>query len=377
MSSSAGSNKPSWAFDVADGVPRSNATLQSYRIPYPRSPESKEEAREPYVWSRFFLIIVNLIFFVIGISMVVAAIVAAAKPESCQLCYSILRPLLISGILCTFISAIGLFGSATNSYKLLLVFVTCVAFLLMVQMIVFFWSLFGRNNFKERLHGFFTDKFRHHPNDLIPLLDRIQAEHACCGVNGPLDYHSGGIRLPLSCCRSSPDFHCPDSEGGGSTAFIPTAPPANASTANGTVAINATTASPPTNSTEEAALPAMHTKMRAKRNVSEPPPVNGTAENGTAVSAVHDLVLPSTLAPLSNLSNWTGENDLPQHWQDRHVQLRGCYSVMWAVVDGRRSVLIGATVGLMLFLTLQLLVLCMAHRVARGGFIYDGYVYDS
>ncbi|KAF0291039.1 hypothetical protein FJT64_010808 [Amphibalanus amphitrite] len=197
------STKPSWAFDVADGSPRSKTTLQHYRIPYPSSPDDEANEGQQFVCARAFLVLVNILFFVIGFAAVVTSIAVTAKPERCEVCHSVLNILLTFGIVSTFISALGIYGALSNSYKILLAYVTFVAFVFMVQMVLFFWPLFGRFNFQRRMHTIYREKMRQHPHQLTELLNLLQRKLPCCGVDGPRDYHSAGLQLPLSCCAST------------------------------------------------------------------------------------------------------------------------------------------------------------------------------
>ncbi|XP_037082909.1 uncharacterized protein LOC119103465 [Pollicipes pollicipes] len=366
------SNKPSWAFDVTDRLQRSSGSSQSYRVPYPRPPAEKEDYKEPFLCARIFLMLINVLFFIIGFAMVITSIVAAGKPDSCQFCYSILRPLLISGIITTFISIMGVFGAACNSYRLLLVYVTCVAFLLMVQMIVFFWSLFGRANFKRRMHSFFTAKIRYHPYDLVGFLDEIQAKYTCCGVDGPHDYHAAGIQLPPSCCHSSAGFQCGRLSGpAGATPAIIATVATNASAAeNVTAAVNASLAVTPASSELGRPTVALHALTKGARHRLQNVTGSGMG-NVTANSTNALLANITTMAPLSELFNRTNLSGGPETWDIRHVKMRGCYHVLWASVEGHYALVVEITVGLALFLTLQLMILCMAHRVARGGFIEE------
>ena len=231
------SNKPSWAFDIADSSPRSKSTIQNYHIPYPLSLTDEGATGQRFICARSFLVLVNILFFVIGIAAIIISITVAAKPEKCEVCHSVLNPLIVFGLVTSFTATLGIYGALSNSYKTLLAYVTFVAFFFMVQMVIFFWSLFGRANFQRRMHTMFRYKMHHQPHQLTELLNVLQQRLPCCGVDGPLDYHSAGLQLPLSCCSSSSGDQC----------TIQTQPPASSTPLPAT---NATEAAESTVTTE-------------------------------------------------------------------------------------------------------------------------------
>lgn len=326
------SNKPSWAFDATKELPKTTTSLQdSYSIPYPHPPTELVEEDIPYLGTRMFLVIVNSIFFVVGFGMVIMAIIAAAKPATCAMCFAALRPLLIVGMLTSLISSLGIFGAVFNSYKMLLVYVTCVTFLLMIQLIAFFWSLFGRDNFRRRIHLYLTEKMRTRPHDLVSLLEIVQSHYECCGVNGPLDYHTAGLQIPRSCCSAAKGFDCSLSS------FISTAGSTfNTSTETIMATTEATNAT--SNGTMHDLLELNETQLdngnltRRKRNASEltqeiqeDPNVASTRLDGRdlgldsqfATNASNNS-LSTTLPPaLFNDTNITGG---PEHWDIHHVK---------------------------------------------------------
>lgn len=498
--------------------------MHNYRIPYPSAPEDEATEGQQFVCARAFLVLVNILFFVIGFAAVVTSIAVAAKPERCEVCHSVLNLLLTFGLVCSFIAAFGIYGALSNSYKMLLVYVTFVAFLFMVQMVVFFWPLFGRFNFQRRMHTVFREKMRHHPQQVTELLNLVQRKLPCCGVDGPRDYHSVGLQLPLSCCAST------DGSGQcavrnrptGSTTPLPTSN-ATEETANATASFTAatgtsTSTAPPamglmqeqlletedttpegetppdaddatteldetstaaektatearekttedqktptdagamhreekktTHTTEKAvktpskpekkspsevetseeeALTARTTteadesskdeyswsgvdqeepgaeapyldvgdalsNARRKRSVTD---VAGASPEPGGVTAGLDGVTPGNASMivynstgmingnfsfnatdevvleelLSNRTNLTGG---PEPWDIRHVKMRGCYSEVWQMADKQHGFMVAVTVGAAALLSLQLVVLCTAHHVARGDFIQHG-----
>lgn len=192
--------------DSSRGSRRSSRN--SYRIRYPIPQPELYEEEIPFPCARIFLTIVNFVFFVGGFGMIIMATIALAEPAACAYCFAALTPLVLTGSLVAVISSFGLSGAVFNSYKFLLVYANCVVILLLIQVIVFCWSLCGHNDFRRRVQDYLTEKMRTRPQDLIPMLEILQSNHECCGVNGPVDYRAVGLKVPRSCCSSPEGGDC-------------------------------------------------------------------------------------------------------------------------------------------------------------------------
>ena len=174
---------------------------------------------------RIFLFVINTITVIFGFAITAIGIYCVSKSktepfndmETGSLVGFIVFTLFI-GLFVLTLGLLGVFGSITQSPKMMNVYVGLIVVVLILELVLLVGSLVS----KKKIIGTAKDGFEDYVGEyyqkgidanIQKAVDAIQSSLECCGFNGQSDY--SGHLPPLSCCNSDDydDFsQCPDSK---------------------------------------------------------------------------------------------------------------------------------------------------------------------
>ena len=174
---------------------------------------------------RIFLFVINTITVIFGFAITAIGIYCVSKSktepfndmETGSLVGFIVFTLFI-GLFVLTLGLLGVFGSITQSPRMMNVYVGLIVVVLILELVLLVGSLVSKkkiittakDGFEDYVEKYYQDGNEEHIQSAV---DAIQYNLECCGFNGQSDY--SGHQPPLSCCenKSYEDFsQCLDKE---------------------------------------------------------------------------------------------------------------------------------------------------------------------
>lgn len=159
---------------------------------------------------RVFLFIINTVTVIFGFAITAVGIYCISKSrsdpfndmETGNLVGFIVFTLFI-GLFVLTLGLLGVFGSITQSPRMMNVYVGLIIIVLVLELVLLIGSLASKTKIVETAkEGFKEYVSKYHQGeedgDVVKAVDAIQRNLKCCGYDGPADY-AGDI--PPSCCQ--------------------------------------------------------------------------------------------------------------------------------------------------------------------------------
>ena len=181
--------------------------------------------------TRAILVALNVLFLLIGLSVMGMGIyIKTSKSYSAiSEIYGISEALggeamqwigvgmIAAGLLTACLAIFGCLGAVMNSrcclyiYSIFLLLIIVFEFAAVIVILVF------RNNLWQTYHSGFQEVFHHaysrNQTDTIKIIEDLEREFQCCGVDGASDYRKNGYPIPTSCLPHQSTMYHPYSLG--------------------------------------------------------------------------------------------------------------------------------------------------------------------
>ncbi|XP_034948812.1 CD9 antigen [Chelonus insularis] len=192
-----------------------------------------------YVFIKYTLVFVNLIFWALGLSSVILAswmlvdqtfMVSITQEQHNY--YTGLYMMLAAGLLLLMVSFLGCYGAFRESQCLLVGFFSCLLIAVVAQIAAEAWLYTNRDHIEPLVKTAFMNTVKNEYGEIdhrTQTVDSIQSNLYCCGASGPSDWasskfgssrsSSGALSLtvsspnnvytiPESCCRDKDESLC-------------------------------------------------------------------------------------------------------------------------------------------------------------------------
>lgn len=167
--------------------------------------------------SRTLLFILNTIFLLIGLSVLSFGIYIQANGNfsSIPAIYNITQAIgmhtvkwggtvmIIAGAFTSCLAAFGFLGAICKnrgflySYAVILILVILLEFAAVIVVLKFRDQLW--KTYDSGFGDVFQNAYRNNNTEMIKLIEEMEQDLKCCGVDGALDYIRHGIQIPKSC----------------------------------------------------------------------------------------------------------------------------------------------------------------------------------
>lgn len=147
----------------------------------------------------------------------IAEVANIVKSFSTDTVHDVAIVMIICGVFSAFLSGIGCFGSLLNKRSFLICYAFFLLLIIIVEFVIVILVLVYRDQiwttFDSGFLDVFKDAYNFNSTSTIGIIETLENQLECCGVNGPFDYLAVRVPLPLSCYPSQSTFFLPFSTG--------------------------------------------------------------------------------------------------------------------------------------------------------------------
>ena len=181
--------------------------------------------------SSAILFALNLLFFLLGFTVMglgiymrvngnfdaIAGVYNISQVLGWEAMQSVGAMLIAAGVFTSLIAAFGCLGAILQKRVFLYLYAALLTFIILVQFAAVIVTLVYRNNlwysFDSGLMEVFQRAYGQNQSEAIRMIENVEREFQCCGVDGAFDYIKFGYKLPLSCFPSQSPLFLPFNRG--------------------------------------------------------------------------------------------------------------------------------------------------------------------
>ena len=177
------------------------------------------------------LFALNLLFFLLGFTVIglgiyirvngsfdaISDLNSLSQALGWEAMRSVGSMLIVAGVLTSLIAAFGCLGAILQKRLFLYLYAALLTFIILVQFAAVIVTLVYRNDLWDSYDSGFTEVFHRaygqNQTEAIKVIENIERQFKCCGVEGAFDYIKFGYKIPSSCYPDQSSIHFPFNQG--------------------------------------------------------------------------------------------------------------------------------------------------------------------